>query len=85
MLTMAEHPKNVPLDDTAVLSPRIVSLLGLKKDGEIIVVFPLGTPYTRIKKIADRHEAEIYRCYARVSYEILPGNEFYDTSPQVSL
>lgn len=85
MQTMTEaHPKNLPLSDTCVVSPRIVSILGIEKDGEIILAFPLGTPYSKVKKMADRIGGIPYRCYARVSYEMCPGNEYYDTSPQVT-
>lgn len=80
-----EYPKDLPLDDTAVLSPRVVSCLGLMKDGKIIIVFPRSTPYARIKRIADSQDATIYRVMAKVSYEILSQNEYYDTDPQVTL
>lgn len=85
-LTPEIAPKNLPLSDTAVLSPRVQPHLALAVEGEIKVVFPRSTPYAKIERIAESYNGEIYTVNVRVSYEILQDdNELYDHSPRVSL
>lgn len=84
-LTPENAPKNIPLADTAVLSPRVQWHLCLAKEGEVILIFPRATPYARIHALAEKYEAEIYKCKARVSYEMLGENEYYDHNPKVTL
>lgn len=76
---------NVPLDDTAVLDPRVLPHLGLKKDGKIILVFPRGTPGILIEKMANKYAAEVYTVDVRISFEVLETNRPYDHSPKISL
>jgi hypothetical protein len=80
-----DSPVNVPLSPTAVLSPRKLPHLGLKRDGQIFLVFPRSTPFTQIQRIANICGAEIYVCYVIISYSITTENHVYDHSPRISL
>lgn len=85
-LTPEIAPINIPLSESAVLSPRVQPHLALAIDGEITIVFPRSTPYAKIERIAEKYNGEIYKVNVRVSYEILEDdNELYDHSPKVSL
>lgn len=76
---------NVPLSKSAVLSPRILPHLALKKNGEILLVFPRGTVYDKVADMAKNFDAEIYICYVRISYDVLAENKPYDHSPRITL
>lgn len=75
---------SLPLAATAVIGEQILNHLAIASDGEVLVVFPRGTPYVKIKRLADRlPNSEIRVQKVRVTYEVLEENEVYDTSPKV--
>lgn len=84
-LTPEIAPKNIPLSPSAVLSPRIQWHLALAVNGEILIVFPRATPFAVIDALAEKYGGEVYKVQAKISYEILTVNEYYDHSPRISL
>jgi hypothetical protein len=74
-----------PLATSAALQTHVCKHLAIGVEGQIVIVFPRGTPYIKVKKLADRiPNSEIRLQHVRVVYEILPDNEVYDTSPKVT-
>jgi len=75
--------KSLPLGVTATLASEELEVLAVAIDGEIKVVFTRGVPYVKVKKFAERYGGEIRLQKVRATYEVLPSNRIYDTSPQV--
>jgi hypothetical protein len=58
--------------------------LGIAQKGKILFLFPRGVPYIYVKRLADKMPgAHIRLVKVRATYEILPENEYYDTSASV--
>jgi hypothetical protein len=75
--------ESLPLGVTASLSSEELWVLAIAIDGKIALVFPRGFPYVKVKKFADKYGGEIRLQRIRATYEVLPDNKFYDTSPKV--
>jgi hypothetical protein len=75
--------QSLPLALTACIETETLQVLAVAIDGEIKVVFPRGTNYMKVKRFALKHGGEIRLQTIRATYEILPDNEPYDTSPKV--
>ena len=75
--------ESLPLGVTASLASEEVEVLAVAIDGEIKVVFSRGVPYVKVKRFAERYGGEIRLQTVRATYEVLPTNRVYDTSPKV--
>lgn len=74
---------SLPLGLTASLASQELEVLAVAIDGQIAVVFPRGFPYAKVKRFADKYKGEIRLQKIRATYEVLPDNRVYDTSPLV--
>lgn len=76
---------SLPLGPTACLSSRVLKHICIAVDNEIMLVFPRGIPYAKIKKLADSIPgSELRLIKVRTTYEVLTENEVYDTSAKVT-
>lgn len=79
-----KRPENLSLAESAGIATHITECLGIAIGGQIAYTFRRGTSYAKVKKFADKLGGEVYTVRCRVTYEILPENKYYDTSPKVS-
>lgn len=75
--------ESLPLGVTASLASEELEVLAVAIDGQIALVFPRGFPYVKVKRFAEKYNGEIRLQKIRATYEVLPDNKFYDTSPKV--
>lgn len=75
--------ESLPLALTASLETQVLEHLAVAINGEIAFVFPRGTSYIKVKHFAEKYRGEIRLVEVRCTYEILPNNKVYDTSPKV--
>lgn len=76
----------MPLAGSAAVEDEDVYVLGIAVESEVVMLFPRGTSYYKVKRIADRYpDCEIVNQLVRVHYEVLPDNKPYDTSALVQL
>lgn len=74
-----------PIAASAALQTHVFKHLAIGVEGQIVMVFPRGTPYIKVKKLSDRIPgSQVRLVQVRTVYEILPDNEVYDTSPKVT-
>lgn len=75
---------SLPLASSAVLDSETLHHLAIAYQGEIIFLFPRGTPYAHVRRLASKiPRAEIRLQMVRATYEPLEHNEVYDTSASV--
>lgn len=76
--------ESLPLAVTAHLQTQEITVLAVAIDGKIALVFPPSFPYAKVKRFSDKYDGEIRLQRVRATYEILPDNKVYDTSPLVN-